>query len=293
MRFFVGLVLIAACGDDASGPRDAGDPRQCGPVLCGEGTICCNASCGICIAPGGSCSGERCMDAGGPDVDAAGIDAAGLDAAGLDAAGLDAAGSDAGGMPCTTASECGTGAYCHRPSGMCTSAGVCEATPTMCTEDCPGVCGCDGVTYCNECTAGVAGASVAAGGACDPADCNAPDATTEGICRTPLGWIWSGGECIELTGCSCRGRGCAMLYPDERTCSLTYARMCRFMARRCGIRGECAATEYCEDPRCTSLVPTCTAEPRTCGLENRPEIGCDGRTYRNACWAHRAGVDVR
>ncbi len=32
--------------------------------------------------------------------------------------------------------------------------------PGVCTQDCPGVCGCDGQTYCNECIANSVGISV-------------------------------------------------------------------------------------------------------------------------------------
>lgn len=32
--------------------------------------------------------------------------------------------------------------------------------PGICTQDCPGVCGCDGKTYCNECIANSKGISV-------------------------------------------------------------------------------------------------------------------------------------
>lgn len=37
----------------------------------------------------------------------------------------------------------------------------------MCTMDCPGVCGCDGKTYCNECVAGWEGIAVVKNTPCD------------------------------------------------------------------------------------------------------------------------------
>ena len=36
----------------------------------------------------------------------------------------------------------------------------------ICLQDCPGVCGCDGNTYCNECIANSFGISVVSDGAC-------------------------------------------------------------------------------------------------------------------------------
>jgi hypothetical protein len=35
--------------------------------------------------------------------------------------------------------------------------GICTVRPNNCTEDCPGVCGCDGKFYCNACMAHKAG----------------------------------------------------------------------------------------------------------------------------------------
>jgi hypothetical protein len=34
--------------------------EDCGPVQCGEGQECCNASCGICVEPGGFCTQQIC-----------------------------------------------------------------------------------------------------------------------------------------------------------------------------------------------------------------------------------------
>lgn len=37
----------------------------CGDVVCGDGLECCNASCGICVEPGGVCTQQACV---GDDV---------------------------------------------------------------------------------------------------------------------------------------------------------------------------------------------------------------------------------
>jgi Kazal-type serine protease inhibitor domain len=34
--------------------------EQCGAVVCDKGLQCCNASCGICVPPGGSCTQQVC-----------------------------------------------------------------------------------------------------------------------------------------------------------------------------------------------------------------------------------------
>src|SRR5687768_11072301 len=54
---------------DGGSPGDAGGPVRCGSVECPSGQVCCNASCGICTPPGGSCITLACEDAGpGPRV---------------------------------------------------------------------------------------------------------------------------------------------------------------------------------------------------------------------------------
>jgi hypothetical protein len=46
---------------DGDGDGDTGVSGQaCGKSVCGEGTVCCNASCGICTKPGGVCIQLAC-----------------------------------------------------------------------------------------------------------------------------------------------------------------------------------------------------------------------------------------
>jgi hypothetical protein len=84
--------------------------------------------------------------------------------------GSDTGGSDPGppvAMPTSTGPTttgptglaCGSGnppcppnEYCDFPDAAC-GQGICATRPTECTDDCPGVCGCDAVFYCNTCSA--------------------------------------------------------------------------------------------------------------------------------------------
>ncbi len=55
------------------------------------------------------------------------------------------------------AGPCPDGSYCDHPieanCGRADAPGVCRVIPVACQRDCPQVCGCDGVTYCNACIA--------------------------------------------------------------------------------------------------------------------------------------------
>ena len=96
----------------------------------------------------------------------------------------DAGGAGAGAIPLPaekaqgTGGQCGgivgyycknTSDYCAMPAGNCQMAdgfGTCQPKTEMCTRDYRPVCGCDGRTYGNACTAAGAGVNIDYQGEC-------------------------------------------------------------------------------------------------------------------------------
>lgn len=65
---------------------------------------------------------------------------------------------------------CDEGSYCEYEIGTCGAAdqtGLCAPKTEMCTRDYRPVCGCDGETYGNACTAAAAGVSLVSEGECE------------------------------------------------------------------------------------------------------------------------------
>jgi hypothetical protein len=91
------------------------------------------------------------------------------------------------GPSCADSNQCDAGQYCEK-SGCGVALGHCVQRPAVCTSDGPPQCGCDGVTYWNECLRKRAGVESAR----ENGPCTAPracDTTTP--CPT-------GGYCARL-----------------------------------------------------------------------------------------------
>jgi hypothetical protein len=66
---------------------------------------------------------------------------------------------------CATASDCSASSFCERHD-CADPVGTCEARPVVCDDDARPVCGCDGITYWNDCLRRAAGITAKVDGEC-------------------------------------------------------------------------------------------------------------------------------
>ena len=207
---------------------------------------------------------------------------------------------------------CAKGQLCDRATGLCQGAdipGECVEVPEECPAINDPVCGCDGVTYRNDCERRRAGAMKASDGPCD-GGCGGirgiPCRDGE-FCDHPVGQcdvLDAIGECEQIM------RGCPDVWDPVCGCDgVTYSNDCeRINARvqkdhdgacgpkRCGgIAGLlCDEGEYCDMPSDTcnaaDMLGECVMVTENCPEIRDPVCGCDGRTYSNDCERIRAGV---
>ncbi len=214
--------------------------------------------------------------------------------------------------------QCGPGAFCETEPGLCGLPGVpgkCRPRPELCPQVYEPVCGCDGITYANDCERASAGVALDHRGAC------------ESLCGGFMGLTCGPGEFCDLDAGFCHGadiagicvtppRGCPDVFDPVCGCDgVTYSNDCERIvakaqldhtgacARRCVpaavgplAGGTCDPGEVCVPPEGICEMPidggVCVRLPDACPAVVLPVCGCDGATYGNACEALRAGVTV-
>jgi hypothetical protein len=220
--------------------------------------------------------------------------------AGRGAAGNGAVDAGAGGSGSATSCgsrglpQCSKDTYCHYPQsakcGQADAPGVCEKLPQLCSQIYSAVCGCDGKTYANACSAASAGVSTSSDGQC-PADNPNDDAgtSTGASCGGLRGASCASGEYCDFaldaqcgaadqTGvCTKIPQVCTLEYNPMCGCDdKTYGNACNAAAAGVSIasKGECAAADGGAAQSCGGLQGKACPKGDYC---NYPKAALCGR----------------
>lgn len=211
------------------------------------------------------------------------------------------------GAPCQSDDACAPSLFCEATPGACQGDGACAAQPGS-DDPCPGVlmpvCGCDDVTYDNDCERRRAGVSAQLDGPCPPPTQSCQDSTTCApgeICDRLACGQDAPGRCAPFPFecpmggdpvCGCDGvtydndcerqRAGAARAPDDL--------LCEDAPRACRDDVVCGPAERCECDGACGAPGVCVAVPQVCGAEVAPVCGCDGQTHLNDCERQRAGT---
>lgn len=209
---------------------------------------------------------------------------------------------------CSSNGDCSVDQYCRIEAGDCGSEGLCELKPVGCPEILQPVCGCNGVTYENDCMAAEAGQNVAYKGECKPVQCwNNDMCQDDEYCLLEDCGIKSGAcmprpqACpdVWLPVCGCDGKTYGNACEAAAAgMSVDYEGECKPVTIPCRENADCLSSSFAPNVYCAKEEGNCNNEgeclqrPEMCPDVWAPVCGCDGKTYGNVCSAAAAGVNV-
>lgn len=211
-----------AGGSGTGGSGGAGGSSTAGTGSGGAG------GAGAGAGAGGAGSGGTSAGSGGPGGSGGESGASGASGSSADACG-------SRGLP-----ECPAGSFCNYPReadcGRGDAPGVCTVlTDVFCSEEWDPVCGCDGVTRSNACTATQAQVSIDHDGECEPPEAGYDCVLNNVACLIALPVCEEGqvptangtciGPCVPIEQCACQG-------PEDCPSPETYT--CHLSAGHCG-----------------------------------------------------------
>jgi len=249
-----------------------------------------------------------CGDNGKTYVSPCEAECAGVGIDGLGECGSPVCGGDTG-LVCEDES------FCEIPAG-CDEAqvGYCQEIPEVCSDELAPVCGCDGVTYANNCQRLGAGAPLDHPGACVqvPVACSVnTDCGPDEFCSQETKYE---DTCETIGQCEPRPMACPRTADPVCGCDgNTYSNECEANASGTSAdqpgackppAGATCGGEYqllCNDDEVCLLkstgiceefpVGSCVPEAE-CKDDYDPVCGCDDNTYNNACYAILAEVQI-
>lgn len=147
------------------------------------------------------------------------------------------------GDDCLVNADCADeNAYCRKKDGHCDTIGQCEIKPEICPANVDPVCGCDGRTYNNACSAATFGVNIAYKGTCqeNPRDDSCDDGTVP-LCDMVAP------ECSEYE---------ILAYRNDCYVCVNPATCLPWGEPNCETDDDCGPDHYCE-PCGTSSCPFC------------------------------------